>query len=136
MTSGFIQILIGNSGVQTAVGMSDGKYKVYPVVASIKAETPWVCVQKTSNEPTVSKDCFSRIDLSTYEVRVWSKAGFRETEEISELCRRALETATTVTTSAATFRKIWMVSDYDSYSREDDMFCHVSTFQAHVVREP
>lgn len=134
MTSGIIQILINNSTVQNAVGREAGKYKVYPVVASHKAETPYVCVQKVSNEMMLGKDCFSHIDTSTYEVRVWSKSGFRETEEISEICRRALETSVPVNTSACLFNKIWTTNDYDTYDNNVDMFCHVSIFQGNVVR--
>lgn len=139
MTSGIIQILINNSEVAVAVGTyhPDGgtpKVKVFPVVAAPQAKEPYICVMKKSNNPMISKDCFSRLDTSFYEVRVWSKKGFRQTEIIHELCRIALETAIPFVTDACTFNKIWMEDDNDSYSEQEDMFCHVGQYTANVVR--
>ena len=134
MTSGFIQILIANAGVQTAVGLSGSKVKVYPVVVPQDTPEAFVSVEKRSNSPTISKDCLSRLDTGEYEVRAWSKKGFRETELIHEACRTALESVTTVVTSACTFKKIWMTNDYDGFDQTLEMYCHVGVYAANVVR--
>lgn len=134
MTSGIIEILIENAAVQAAVGQFGGKYKIYPVVAPQKMEQPYVTVIKRGNEPILSKDCFSTLDTSEYELHVWSKRGFRETETIHEVCRVALETGTQVITDACTFKKIWMTNDLDGYDKDLDMFCHIGIYVANVVR--
>lgn len=135
MTSGLIQILIADSDVQAAVGQDvNDKYKVYPIVAPQKTDQLYVTVQKQGNDPILSKDCFSTLDTSSYELHVWSKKGFRETEVVHEICRVALETGTEVVTDACTFRKIWMTNDYDAYDKDNDMYCHVGIYTANVVR--
>lgn len=134
MTSGIIQILIGNTNVQAAVGQSGGKYKVFPVVAPDLTHEIYVCVLKIQNDPILTKDCFSTVDTSTYHVRVWSKKGFRETETIHEVCRRALETGTPVSTSACDFSRIWIVNDYDHFDEPQSMYCHIGVYQANVKR--
>lgn len=134
MTSGFIQILIGDSNVQSAVGSHAGKVKVYPVVAPQETPAEFMTVRKRGNEPFISKDCLSRLDTGEYEVRSWSKKGFRETETLHEVGRTALESVTEVVTSACTFKKIWMVNDYDDFDEELQMYCHVGIYSANVVR--
>lgn len=138
MTSGIIQILIGDTNVQTAVGTyvnaGETKYKVFPVVAAQKTVEPWVAVQKRGNEPFITKDCFSRLDISVYETRVWSKKGFRETEMIHEVCRRALETGVRVITDSCTFQRIWLTNDYDHFDEDQQMYCHVGLYTAQVER--
>lgn len=134
MTSGFIQILIGNTAVQNAVGLSGVKVKVYPVVVPQETPEAFVTVEKRGNSPTIAKDCLSRLDTGEYEVRTWSKKGFRETETLHEVCRTALESVTTVVTSACTFKKIWLTNDYDGFDERLEMYCHVGVYAANVVR--
>lgn len=138
MTSGIIQILIDNVQVQTAIGLGeDGEhYKVFPVTV-VKEQMPYVTVKKATNTPTLSKDCFSTMDTSRYELRVWSTS-FIETEEIHEVCRRALETGTLVETSVCDFRKIWLTDDFDAEvqnsSEQNQVYCHIGIFEASVPR--
>lgn len=134
MTSGIIQILIENTAVQTAVGMSGTKYKVYPVVAPQATDQAFITVNKRSNDPMIMKDCLSTLDTSEYEVKAWSKRGFRETETLHEVCRTALESVVAVITDACTFRKVWMINDYDGFDETLDMYCHVGVYSANVER--
>ena len=134
MTSGLIQILIADANVQTAVGQFEGKYKIYPVVAPQKAPQVFVTIKKRANDPILSKDCFSTMDTSEYELHVWSKEGFRETEIVHEICRRALETGSFVQTDVCDFRKIWMTNDFDDFDQTLQMYCHVGIYQANVIR--
>lgn len=138
MTSGIIEILIGNAQVQAIELIASteqvGIFKVFPIVCPQGETEPFITVLKTGNTPTLSKDCFSTLDTSNYEVRSWSKKGFVKTEDMSETCRRALETGSDVVTQACTFKKIWMTNDYDHYDEESDMFCHIGLYTAFVVR--
>lgn len=138
MTSGLIEILIGNAQVQAIAGLESeeesGVYKVFPVVAPQNEKEPFITLRKTSNAPTISKDCFSTLDTSAYELTTWSKAGFVKTEDMFEVCRRALETGTLVETEACDFKKIWLVNDWDWYDEKSDMFAHKGTFHASVAR--
>lgn len=138
MTSGLIEILINDPAVQAIASITStvqvGIYKVFPVVAPQNEEEPFITLKKTGNTPTLSKDCFSTLDTSTYETRCWSKAGFVKTEDMHEIVRRSLETGTTVVTEACTFKKIWLTNDYDFYDQASDMFCHIGIYSAHVVR--
>lgn len=133
MTSGFIQILIEDSTVQTAVGSHANKYKVFPVVAPQETPQKFVTVEKKSNQPTLAKDCLSRLDTSEYEVRSWAK-NFRDTETLHEVCRTALESTSEVVTDACTFKKIWMTNDYDGFDETLEMYCHIGVYSANVVR--
>jgi hypothetical protein len=118
MTSGIIEILIENSGVQTAVGQDDrSKYKVYPVVAPQNVTTPYVIVAEESMRPSLSKGCVSTLDFPRYTVLVYS-TDFLETETIQEACRVALETGMGFTTDVgAAFDSIYMVDRKDLFQQ-------------------
>ena len=125
MTSEVIQILIGNTDVQTAVGTSQitSKYKVYPFAAPQKEKEPFITVRKTGSDTTGSANCIGTLDYGVYEVRCWSK-NYITTEELHEVSRRALETGT----------GMWMTNDKDGFDQESDMYCHIGFYRTNETR--
>jgi hypothetical protein len=118
MTSGIIEILIENAGVQTAVGQDDlGQYKVYPVQAPQGIRTPYVVVAESGLRPSLSKGDATELDYPRYEVLVYS-TDFLETEVIQNACRTAIDTGTGFTTDAGvTFDSIYMVDRRDLFQQ-------------------
>lgn len=116
MTSGIIEILIENVGVQSAVGQKDGQYKVYPTKAPDGPNlTPYIVVSEVSLNPVLGKGCAPSLDYPRYNVLVYS-TDFRETETIQQACRDALDVGTGFTTDAgATFDSIYMVDRQDLF---------------------
>lgn len=140
MTSGLVEILIGNPNVQAIAGLESTKeagiYKIFPVLAPQNEIEPFITIRMLGNTPTFSKDCFSTMDTPSYEVRCWAKRGLVMCEDVHEIVRRALETGTTVVTEACTFKKIWMTNEYDGYDEKSDMLCHIGIYSANVSRLP
>src|SRR5687768_11795930 len=136
MTSGIIQIMINNSAVQALVEESPatGKYKVYPVVAPQLEKQPFYTVLKKQNETTGQLNCIGTLDFPVYEVRAWSKEGFRKTELMHEAARLAIESESEVVTDACTFDGIHLINDYDHYESGSDMFCHIGIYRAQMKR--
>lgn len=125
MTSEVIQILIGNTGVQTTVGRNtaNDKYKVYPYVAPQGEKGPFITVRKSATEPTGNFTCAGTLDFPTYEVRCWSRVQI-ETEEMHEATRVALETGS----------GIYMTDAQDGFNLESDMYVHIGTYRAQETR--
>lgn len=115
MTSGIIEILIENSGVQTLVGQDDrGQYKVYPTVAPQGVDLPYVVVSEVSIEPNLSIGCASTLDKPRVTVNACALS-FRETELIQDACRAAVDTGQAWTTTDARYTQIYMVDRKDLY---------------------
>jgi len=135
MTSGIIEILKGNTGVQGLVGTNQdgGKYKVYPMVAPQGEKQPYIVVEKTSNSTrSMGKEIHSTLDYPTYNVLCYAK-NFRTTEELHEACRAALDNTSPFTT-VCTFARIWLVTDVDRFSNDLDLYVHVATYGAEQKR--
>ncbi len=125
MTSELIQILIANTGVQAAVGVSEitSKYKVYPFIAPDKEKQPFITVRKTGSDTTGTANCIGTLDYGVYEVRCWGK-NYITTEELHEVARVALETG----------NGIWMTNDKDEFDEGSDMYCHVGFYRTNETR--
>lgn len=135
MTSGIIEALISNAGVQTAVGLNEAgnKYKVYPTVAPQKEEQPYIVVEKTANRTqSMGKEIGSTLDYPTYNVLCYAK-NFRKTEELHEAVRAAIDN-TAPSTEACDFSRIWLITDYDRFSTELELYVHVATYGAEQRR--
>lgn len=117
MTSGIIEILIENVGVQSVVGQYQGQYKVYPTKAADHAPAPYIVVSEVSLNPVLCKGSGPSLDYPRYNVLVYS-TDFRETETIQQACRDALDTGTGFSTDAgATFDSIQMVDRQDLFQQ-------------------
>jgi hypothetical protein len=118
MTSGIIEILIENAGVQAAVGQDTlGQYKIYPVQAPQNVKTPYVVVSEASIRASLSKGDASELDFPRYDVLVYS-TDFLETELIQQACREAIDTGAGFTTDAGvTFDRIYMVDRRDLFQQ-------------------
>ena len=137
MTSGIIEILIEDAGVQALVGktVDDSKYKVFPVVAEQKDKAgndnkaPYITVYKPGNDSITSltKDLPSQLDYPRVVVACWSK-NFRPTELMFEAIRSALDNKRATTDNGYTFNRIWLVDDRDGYEEKSGLYCHVATF--------
>lgn len=129
MTSGIIEILIENAGVQTIVGQSGFKYKVYPVVAPQRTEPPYITVFKGQNNAvlSLSKDIESQLDYPLVTVNCWSK-NFRETELIHEAVRAALDNQGFTTDAGYVFNRVWLVDDRDGFDQEQNFYVHVAVY--------
>lgn len=135
MTSGIIDILIDNVGVQTVVGLNEAedKYKVYPFVAPQGEKQPYIVVSKTGNNTqSEGKEIGSTLDYPSYDVLCYSK-NFRTTELLHEAVRTALDN-TAWTTSDYTYRRIWLITDRDAFSNEAQMYVHVASYGAELLR--
>lgn len=131
MTSGIIEILRENAGVQGSVGQNErgDKYKIFPVVAPPNTEGPYLTVFKSSNNSTVSlsKDIQSQLDYPLVTVNSWSKV-FRETELLSQAVRSALDNQGFSTDAGYVFNRIWLVDDRDGFDEQRDMYVHISVY--------
>ena len=131
MTSGFIEILRENAGVQAVVGLNRAgdKYKVYPVRAPQSEEIDYVTVFKTQNDAAISltKDLPSQLDYPRVTVVSWSKV-FRRTEMMFEACRLALDGGGFITDAGYLFQRIWLIDDRDGFDNEAQLYCHIATF--------
>jgi hypothetical protein len=118
MTSGIIEILIENAGVQAAVGQDTlGQYKIYPVQAPQNVKTPYVVVAESGNRTSLSKGDATGLDYPRYDVLVYS-TDFLETELIQQACRQAIDTGAGFTTDAGvTFDSIYMVDRRDLFQQ-------------------
>jgi hypothetical protein len=134
MTSGIIEILTDSSAVQALVGENSrsDKFKVYPFKAPQPENGPYIIVAKTTNSTqSQGKEIESTLDYPTYDVLSYSKK-FRETEEMHEACRSALDNMTSIT-EVCTFKRIWLVNDRDGFDDSAQMYVHVATYAAEQV---
>ncbi len=137
MTSGIIDILIDSAAVQASVGMNKAgdKWKVYPMVCPQPEDQPYIVVEKTANARqtrSMGKEIESTLDYPTYNVLCYAK-NFRKTEELNEAVRAALDNVS-ATTSVCTFQRVWLVTDYDRFSNDLDLYVHVATYGAEQER--
>jgi hypothetical protein len=135
MTSGIIEILIENAGVQALVGrtVDNSKYKVFPVIAEPKdkagneIKAPYIVAWNYSSDPTPSltKDISSMLDYPRIRISCWSKS-FRLTELMAEAVRAALEPSGFQTDNGYLFSRIWLVDTVEVYNKESGLFgCYV-----------
>jgi hypothetical protein len=131
MTSGIIEILTENVGVQALVGENnrEDKYKIFPVVAPQKTEPNYITVFKGSNNATLSlsKDLPSMLDYPLVTVNCWSKV-FRQTELMFEAVRAALDSQGFTTDAGYVFNRVWLVDDRDGFDNEQSLYVHVAVF--------
>jgi hypothetical protein len=136
MTSGIIEILTDNAGVQALAGLNAGgdKYKIYPFRAPQPEHGPYILVGKASNNTqSEGKEIFSTLDYPTYQVLCYHK-NFRPTEVMHEAARTALDSNQWFETEACRFEKIWLINDYDSFDNALEMYCHIAIYGAEQRR--
>src|SRR5688572_7719592 len=137
MTSGFIEILIENVGVQAIAGLNraGNKYKVYPVIAPQKEAQPYIPVYQASNDPVASltKDLASELDYPRVIVNCWGKS-FRQVELMAEAVRAALDNQAAQTDAGYNFHRIWMVDEREGHDPETQLFLHTLTFGVELKR--
>lgn len=131
MTSGIIEILIENAGVQALVGKTadDTKYKVFPVVAESKDRAgneivaPYIVTFLTSTDaqPSVTKDIASMLDYPRIRISSWAKS-YRLAELMAEAVRAALEPSGFQTDNGYLFSRIWLVDAGEAYNKESGLF--------------
>jgi len=138
MTSGIIEILTENAGVQALVSrdQNDQKYCIFPVRAEQGNDINYITVFKASNDAlsSLTKDLVSEIDYPKVVVTCWSK-NFRVTELMFEAVRLALDNKSSQTDNGYNFSRIWLVDDRDGYDNSANLFCHIATFGVEVQRE-
>lgn len=134
MTSGIIEILIEDAGVQAIDGLqrSDDTYKVFPVVNMCKeGETqPYIVVFKSSNDPVTGKGCNGLLDIPQFTVQCYGK-NFRQSELMFEAVRAALDNKQSTTTYYK-FDWIRLANDRDGFDNENQVFVHQCEFQCQV----
>jgi hypothetical protein len=137
MTSGIIEILIENAGLQALIGVdSEGNYKVYPAQPPQTEDQPFIVVAERSLNPYLSKGCPSTMDSPQYVVAVYS-IDFRETELIQEACRLALDNGQSWDTDAGVhFDSVYMIDRSDAFEpgTGQGMFVKIGIYQADVNR--
>lgn len=135
MTSGIIEILTDDPGVQALVGQNEAgdKYKVYPFKAPQPEDGPYVVVAKTSNNTqSQGKEIESSLDYPTYDVLCYAK-NFRTTERLHEATRLAIDNMSSVT-AVCQFKRIWLITDRDGFDEQAHMYAHVATYGAEQFR--
>lgn len=137
MTSGIIEILIENAGVQAVVGLNQAgdKYKVYPVRSPQKEDTDFITVFKGQNDAVLSltKDIVSQLDYPRVTIACWSKV-FRRTELMFEAVRDCLDRNQFTTDAGYVFNSVWLVDDRDGFDNESQLYCHIAVFAVEEVR--
>lgn len=137
MTSGIIEILTENAGVQGVVSRdnADQKYCIFPVRAEQGNKVDYITVYKAGNDALTSltKDIESLLDYPRVVVTCWSK-NFRTTEIMFEAVRAALDNISAETDNGYNFSRIWLVDDRDGYDNEANLFCHIAIFGVELDR--
>lgn len=137
MTSGIIEILREDSGVQALAGLNEAgsKYKIFPVIAPQDEKPPYITVFMSQNDPVTSltKREESQLDYPRVTVNSWAK-NFRPSELMGEAVRNALDNQSAITDAGYTYNRIWLIDDRDGYDSERKMFVHVSTFGVELKR--
>lgn len=138
MTSGIIEILREDTGVQVLAGLDQAgtKYKIYPVVAPEDTPQPYITVYKVQNDPvsSLSKDLPSELDYPRVTVNCWAK-NFRMAELMGEAVRNALDNKAAQTDAGYTFTRIWLVDDRDAYdASQPKLNLHSLTFGIELKR--
>lgn len=138
MTSGIIEILIENAGVQALTGIRNvrgDKYKVYPTVCPQGETQPYIIVSMVSNDGQTSLDKtdVSLLDYPQYNVLCYA-TNFRDTELMHAACRAALDNMESVTDAGAEFERIWMVNERDLFDNQAQLYVKSTTYKAEVKR--
>lgn len=137
MTSGIIEILTENPGIQALVSrdVDNQKYCVFAVRAEQGNTINYITVFKAQNNAlsSLTKDLPSELDYPRVVVTCWSK-NFRVTELMFEAVRLALDNMSAQTDNGYNFSRIWLVDDRDGYDQEAQLFCHIATFGVEVER--
>jgi hypothetical protein len=137
MTSGIVEILKDDSGVQALAGLNTAgsKYKVYPVIAPQDEKPPYITVFKSQNDPITSltKQVVSELDYPTVTVNCWAK-NFRTADLMFEAVRNALDNKSASTDAGYDFERIWLVDDRDGHESERGMYVKVGTFRVEQRR--
>lgn len=112
MTSGIIEILIEDAGVQVAVGRNanDTKWKVYPTVCPQGEEQPYITVYEFGLDAVAGKQCFGELDYPKIRV-VGNAKNFRDMEVMMEATRNALDGKSASTDAGYIFTNI-SISDH------------------------
>ena len=135
MTSGIIEILIEDAGVQAISGLqrSDNTYKVFPVVNQSKENEgqPYIVVFKSSNSPVTGKDCNGLLDNPQVTIHCYGK-NFRQTETMFEAVRAALDNKQSTTDAGYKFNYIRLVNDSDGFDANNNAYVHICTFECEV----
>lgn len=142
MTSGIVEILRESSAVVSLVGYLPGggnHVKVFPVQAPQGAKEPYILVQETSLNPSLSKGCVSDLDRPRYDVMAFA-LDYRKTELMQEACRNALDIGQGFTTDAgANFDSIWMMDRRDLYmpaqGQEGGLYVKLGVYECTVKRD-
>lgn len=137
MTSGIIEILIEDAGVQALAGLNQAgsKYKVYPVIVPQGEKGSYITVFKISNDPVsaLTKRVSAEIDYPRVSVNCWAK-NFRQTELMAEAVRNALDNKSASTDAGYTFTRIWLVDDRDGYNQDTSEYMHNLVFAVELKR--
>lgn len=137
MTSGIIEILIEDTGVQNLIGrnVENTKYKVFPIRCPQGEKQPYITVYKTGEGSTqsISKELVSSLDYPNVTVVAWSLI-FRETELIFEACRAALDNVSSITNVGYNFQRIWLVDSRETFDDSAGLYANVMVFGIELKR--
>lgn len=135
MIQSVIQVLIGNAGVQTAIGRNRGntKYKIFPVYADEKEEPPFTVASITGNNPNYCKDLPSRMDEVSFRLVTYSKE-YSQMDTIDNALRFAIDGFRGE--SAGINISVRLVNQQDSQVEGKDLMARASDYIAQVKRDP
>ena len=92
MTTGVIQILIGNNGVRSLVGLNaeGDKYKVYPLIVPQQEKHPYIVVRLTGRPPIECKESSPSNFFASVEVLCYHQ-NYEGALELEEAVINALD---------------------------------------------
>jgi hypothetical protein len=134
MIQGPIDILIADSGVQSAVGRNTAatKYKVYWAIAPDTEQPPYVVLQIVGNTPTGHKDDPSSLDQVQFAALSYALSP-EEVDEVDIAVRAALEVQR-VTSGGYYFHRIYFNTQQDGYDSNAKLPYRGSIYTAMVQR--
>lgn len=133
MLKGPIHILINNATVQSLVEAKEregatGKYKVYPVVAPMTEQAPYVVVRQTGGAP-LGKNCGSTVQF----VCASYHTSYDEVVALDNAVIAALSNAASATYNGVSMSSISEINlSVDEFVVEHKLYAKLSTFQAMV----
>jgi hypothetical protein len=132
MISGVIQLLIGDATLAALLGESNGESNVFTVVATDRANRPYLTVRRVGGNPAINKTDVSEVDTIFFQVTCFSET-YKEAIDALERVRTVLDFYSG-TSNSIVFKKIWWTGSEDKFDESDKSYAVIETYTARYAR--
>jgi hypothetical protein len=132
MISGVIQLLIGDATLAALLGESNGEPNVFTVVATDRANRPYLTVRRVGGNPAINKTEVSEVDTVFFQVTCFSETYAAAIDAQARV--RTLLDFYSGTSNSIVFKKIWWTGSEDKFAEEDKSYAVIETYTARYAR--